>query len=256
MSDDKTKNNNYTEEINASDVPPLEEKSLDPIDNIYEEIQKFYKVRAKKPNMAIGEILLEYTRITKEQLIECLEIQKEKGQKLGEILVQKNFLTPDEILKSLSIQLGVPYIDDIPANVIDLSLVKGLSISYVSQNYVLPLFKKNSIAYVLISDPLKYYPLDDLRLVLKCDVRPVISSPTKIINAINEVYAKITDTDEDMVDGLEHEEGEIDLDEPIDLLLASSDDEAPIIKLVYSLLFRAIKEKASDIHISPWKYRL
>jgi general secretion pathway protein E len=257
MSDEKIKTDLHVKkDILSRENASGSDTKMDPIDNIHAKIEDFYRERGKKPNIAIGEILLEYTRLTKKQLLECLEIQKEKGQKLGEILVQKNFLTPDEILKSLSIQLGIPYLDDIPASVIDLSLLKGLSITYVSQNYVIPLYKKNNIAYILISDPLKYYPLDDLRLLLKCEVRPIISSPSKIVNAINEVYAKITDTDEDMVGGLEHEEGEIDLDEPIDLLMASSDDEAPIIKLVYSLLFRAIKEKASDIHIEPYEKEL
>jgi len=230
-----------------------DEEGLDPIEKTHRQIQRFYKERGKKSDVAIGEILLEYTRITKEQLLECLEIQRSKGQKLGEILVQKNFLTPDEILKSLSIQLGIPYIEDIPANFIDLSLVRGLSISYARQYNVLPLYRKDDTTTVLISDPLKYYPLDDLKLLLKCEIRPVISSPAKILNAINEVYAKVTDDTDDVVEGLEGEEGEIDLDEPVDLLLAAGDDDAPIIKLVYSLLFRAVKEKASDIHVEPFE---
>ena len=125
-------------------------------------------------------------------MLECLEIQKTKGQKLGEILVQKNYLTPDDILKSLGVQLGIPFIDEIPANSIDTNLIKGLSISYTSQNLVLPLYRKKDVIFVLISDPLKYYPLDDLRLLLKSEIRPVISSPSKILNAINEIYSKVT----------------------------------------------------------------
>lgn len=229
------------------------EDYLDPIERVYREIQAFYKSRNEKSNAALGDILLNYTRLTKEQLLECLEVQKEKGQKLGEILVQKNYLTADEILKALSIQLGIPFIDEIPANSIDTNLIKGITIAYARYNCVIPLCRRGDITFVLISDPLKYYPLDDLKLLLKCEIRPVISSQTKIINAINTVYSKITGDSSGVVEDLHDEEGEIDLDEPVDLLLAAGDEEAPIIRLVHSLLFRSVKEKASDIHIEPFE---
>jgi general secretion pathway protein E len=99
------------------------------------------------------------------------------------------------------------------------------------------------------------FPLDDIRLLLGCNVVPVLATSATIIDTINRIYERdsntaqqiIDDIDDDLsLDALSHE-----LEEPTDLLDAS--DEAPIIRLVNSMLYQGVNQKASDIHVEPFE---
>jgi general secretion pathway protein E len=97
---------------------------------------------------------------------------------------------------------------------------------------------------------MNYKVLDDLRVMFDKPTKSLVATSSKIQDAINKVYEKSTAA----LEGLDEiEEEEYDLDEPIIDLLEAGDDDAPVIKLVNTLLFRAVKEKASDIHIEPYE---
>lgn len=201
----------------------------------------------------IGQILLEHTSLTPEQLEEVLEIQRQKGMRLGEVLIQKNYLTPEELTKALSIQMGYPYLGRIPSSEIDSQLINEIPINYAKQNLVLPISRGDNYIVVALADPLNHAPIDDLALIFKTEIKVMIASPIQLQEAINKVYERSTSN---IIEGLEDNETDDDLaynlNEPVDLLDAG-DDEAPIIRLVNSLLFRAVKEKASDIHVEPFE---
>lgn len=200
----------------------------------------------------IGQILLENTPLTEEQLEEVLLLQKSSSKKLGEILIEKNYLTVEQVLKALSVQLGIAYQKEINGDAIDPLLIMNIPIHFAKRNEVLPLEKKGNTVRVATSDPLNFPALDDLRVILSAQIEPVIASPAKIQDAINRVYEKKSERDiSDLDQALELEDLSYALEEPIDLL--DTDDEAPIIRLVNSLLFRAAKEKASDIHVEPYE---
>ena len=102
----------------------------------------------------------------------------------------------------------------------------------------------------LTSNPLNTKALDDLRILFNKRVRPLVSTSQRVQDAINRVYEKSTAN----LSGMDEiDEDEIDLEDPIIDLLEAGEDDAPVIKLVNSLLFRAVKEKASDIHIEPYE---
>jgi general secretion pathway protein E len=204
---------------------------------------------------SLGAILLETTSLTEEQLEQALAVQRERGIKLGEALVQLKFLRTEDVLKALSIQLGFPYENKIDVEAVAADLTANLPINYAKQNEVLPLRREGKSVLVAIADPTNFYALDDLRLLYGCDVKPVIASTYEIVNAINSVYNRATGAGDEAMGELE-EGAEIadDFNEPVDLL--DADDEAPIIRLVNALLFRAVKQRASDIHIEPFEREL
>ncbi len=204
---------------------------------------------------SLGAILLETTSLTEEQLEQALALQRERKIKLGDALIQLKFLRAEDILKALSIQLGFPYENKIDVESISPELVANLPINYAKQNEVLPLRKEGNSLVVAISDPTNFYALDDLRMLFGCEIKPVIASSYEIVNAINAVYNKTSGGGEEVVSELTRAEEIADeFNEPVDLLDAT--DEAPIIRLVNSLLFRAVKQKASDIHIEPFEREL
>lgn len=204
---------------------------------------------------SLGSILLEHTSLTEEQLEQALAVQRERGIKLGEALVQLKILRTEDILKGLSIQLGFPYENKIDVDSIAPELISNLPINYAKQNEVLPLKKEGNVVKVAIADPTNFYALDDLRLLYGMDIKPVIASSYEIVNAINAVYNKATGAGEEAMGELtEGAEIADEFNEPVDLL--DADDEAPIIRLVNTLLFRAVKQKASDIHVEPFEREL
>jgi len=204
---------------------------------------------------SLGAILLETSPLTEEQLEQALTLQRERKIRLGEALVQLKFLRMEDILKALSIQLGFPYENKIDVESVSPDLIANIPINYAKQNEVLPLRKEGRSIVVAIADPTNFYALDDLRMIFGCEIRLIISSSYEIVNAINAVYNKTTATGEEVVGELtETEEIADDFNEPVDLLDAT--DEAPIIRLVNTLLFRAVKQKASDIHVEPFEREL
>jgi general secretion pathway protein E len=203
---------------------------------------------------SLGAILLENSSLTQQQLEEGLALQREKGIRLGEALVQLKFLRNEDILKALSIQLGIPYLTQIQPEEIPTDLVSVVPLNYAKKNEVLPMKREESSIIVAMSDPLNHYVIDDLRMLYVASIRPVIASSYEIVSAINAVYNRLSDMGKGTADQLEEENLDTigqELEEVQDLL--ESADEAPIIRLVNSLVFRAVKQKASDIHLEPFE---
>lgn len=198
----------------------------------------------------IGELLLQYTALTQEQLDEALKIQKEEHQLLGNILLQKNYIHPHDIIKVLCHQVDIPYLPEVKVDNIDTNLVMDISINYAKHHEVLPLSQTEDAVTVAMSDPFDFDAVNDLTGIFKKKILIVVSTPLKIQDAINKVYEK---ANQNIVDSIEDEfEENLDLDGPIDILDASA-DEAPVIRFVNSIIFRAVKERASDIHIEPYE---
>lgn len=208
--------------------------------------------KAKKPKL--GEILMKHTSLTQQQLDEALLIQKTEGGLLGEVLVKKNFVAPHEIMRAICIQIGLPFIDDLKPNEIDPKLVEGISINYAKSREVLPIkveqTAKGEVLVVATSDPFHEAIFDDLQVLTGKPIKVVVSTSMRLADAINKVYERGT---ANLVGKIEGEFDETyDLEGPIDILEATEHD-APVIKFVNSLIFRAVKEKASDIHIEPFE---
>lgn len=198
---------------------------------------------------SVGAVLLKNTSLSENQLAEVLALHNSKGQRVGEVLAQSATTSPDEIIRNLCAQLSLDYMKDIPINDIPVDIVRGIPINYAKQYEVLPFKNEVDHVKVLTSNPMNVKCFDDMRTLFNRRIVPIMVSSNKIQDAINKVYEKSTAAFEGL-EGLD--DGEYDLDEPIDLLEAG-DDDAPVIRLVNSLLFRAVKEKASDIHIEPYE---
>ncbi|NBX92924.1 MAG: type II secretion system protein GspE [Proteobacteria bacterium] len=205
-----------------------------------------------KQEAKIGEILLNQTSLTEAQLREALAIQKDKGGKLGDILIQKKFLQPHEIIIALSLQVGIPYLKEIEVNAINPDWVQDIPIAYARQMEILPIALDDVTVTVAVSDPFNFQHLDDLKVIFQKEIRPVLCEGRVILDGINRVYERIRQSIMSEISEEESEEFQYDLEEPVDLLEASEND-APVIRFVNNLLFRAIKDKASDIHIEPYE---
>ncbi len=135
-----------------------------------------------------------------------------------------------------------------------------MPINFAKQYRLLPL-RRDELGMIVtaVADPLELGALDHLHLLLGTPPSPVLAPPQTIIDAINAIYDRAANETQRLVEDLEATDdlAELahELEEPQDLLDVS-DDEAPIIRLVNSLLFRSVKERASDIHIEPQEREL
>jgi general secretion pathway protein E len=199
----------------------------------------------------IGDLLLKYTTLTAAQLEECLSLQAEEGGRLGDILLRKKYVLPHEIMRALCHQIDLPYIEDLRAAEVDPKIVDLLPINYSRTREVLPIARDENSITVAVSDPFNLESLEDLRVLYGAPVvHTVVSSSARLQDAINRVYERNTSN---MIQDIEKEDEEnYDLEGPIDILDAT-EDEAPVIRFVNSVIFRAVKEKASDIHIEPFE---
>ena len=211
-------------------------------------------MRERRPPDRLGEILLKHTSLKPEHLEQALQEQRQNGGLLGEILLKKSFILPHEIMKSLCIQLGMEFIDDLKPADIDPVLIGSLPINYAKNKEVIPLFltqdNGREVMTIAVSDPFNPTIADDMQALTGYPIKTVVSTSIRIQDAINKVYERSTAK---IVGDIEGDFAEdMDLAGPIDILEGTEDD-APVIKFVNSLLFRAIKEKASDIHIEPFE---
>jgi general secretion pathway protein E len=201
----------------------------------------------------IGEILKEQAGLSAEKLAEALDIQAERGGRLGEILLALKAIAPHDLVHALAAQFDLAVLEEIDTSKVDTELARRIPINFAKQHLVLPVGMSGDELLVAVADPLNVYVLDDLRLLAGRPVRAVLAAPQNIVEGINRLYDRVASEAESLVDDLE-QAADLDslaqeLEEPQDLLDAS--DEAPIIKLVNSLLYQAVKERCSDIHIEP-----
>ncbi|MEK7358549.1 MAG: type II secretion system ATPase GspE, partial [Bdellovibrionota bacterium] len=141
-------------------------------------------------------------------------------------------------------------IKEIPVSDISVDLISNIPINFAKKHEVLPFREEADKVTVLTTNPLNTRILDDLRVLFKKRTVPLMTTKSRLLEAINRVYEKSTAA----LQGLDEiEEEDYDLDEPIIDLLEAGEDDAPVIKLVNTLMFRAVKEKASDIHVEPYE---
>ncbi len=206
----------------------------------------------------IIEILIKSKRLTKEQLDEAIDIQKEKQLPLRRVLIEKNFISEEDLLSLFSEQLYIPALH-LAKYKFDPEIVKLIPEHMAKQYVIIPISRIGNTLTVAISDPLNIFALDDLRTFTGCTIDTVLSSKDEILKAVeNQYHEKSADTEkpseEDYLaqSGIEKDSVEVLKGEDIELSSAVKDSlKAPIVKLVDLMLSEALRKRASDIHIEP-----
>jgi len=179
-------------------------------------------------------------------LLKIDELLEKHGESFEETLIKSNIFEENELLDVFSEFYELPCINSIGPDDIDEELVKLLPIGFAKNYRLIPLRKEGEKVYMAFAPPLDLYAMDEVKSLYGSQIEPVLTTNKLLIDVINKVYERgkeVTDEIEDESLGI----FETDIHEPKDLLEA--EDEAPIIRFVNSLMFQAVKDKASDIHI-------
>jgi general secretion pathway protein E len=206
--------------------------------------------------VAFGKIAQALFKISETQLHEALKLQEEKEARVGEIFMEMKLLDETQVLQVLSAQLDLPFLADLSPEEIPDELIRLLPISFAKSRRVVPYgFNSDGTVQIACSDPLDTMSQDDMRMLLGVEIEISLASSNIVIATINKAYDRVSQLAESAVADLEEEESEYAPleEEVVDLLDMEGDDEAPIIRLVNSLMSQAVKDRASDIHIEPFE---
>jgi len=209
---------------------------------------------AVENRMQLGQLLLARGIVTAEQIEKALAEQKEKGHRklLGELLVEMNYCTENQIASALAEAYGVPYAQVGP-KLCDVKALEILPREFLEEHVVLPLFKVYDVLTVAVSEPSNVFLIDEIGRISGCKVQ-VVCATSKDIKATLQSYLPAANVFviDDIIDddGLE----DFTLIEDITQDISNLEEiagQSPVVKLVNYLLYNAVRENASDIHIEP-----
>jgi type IV pilus assembly protein PilB len=198
----------------------------------------------------IGNILVKNKMITVDQLELALKRQREKGGNLGGNLIELGFLSERDLTESLARQLGVQPVE-LKIEELDEVVVNIIPAEVAIKFQVVAFEKQGKLLKVAIADPTNTFALDSIKLITGCKIESYIASESSIRTIIDKVY-KTTEELSSILDDIDGEELEVVEEKDEDVTGVNADD-APLVRLVNSLLVDAVKRGASDIHIEPFE---
>ncbi|MCI0630725.1 MAG: Flp pilus assembly complex ATPase component TadA [Phycisphaerales bacterium] len=209
--------------------------------------------------MPLGEMLVARGIINHDQLKQALEHQAHRGHKklLGEVLVELNFATDQQVLEVLAEGYGVPFATQ-TARIADPKVVELLPRDFVEDHKVLPLFLVRGVFTVAVSEPTNLFLIEEIQRLTGYQVQIVAVTASEIdaslraylpaanVFVIDDIYEDIDDADFSVIERTVTELS--DLEEVA--------GHSPVVKLVNYLIYSAVQDGASDIHIEPGDHYL
>ena len=187
-----------------------------------------------------------------EALLARARARRREGRTLGETLAELGATDETAFARALADAAGLPFAAAPPA-LPPRELAAALPLPFAKRHLVLPLAQDATGVDVAVADPAVLPALDDLRFLYRAPVRAVVVPAPVLRDAITRAYDAAARSAADTMDALASERLDLGADapaaEPRDLL--EGGDEAPVIRLVNALLFQAVRDDASDIHIEP-----
>ena len=201
-------------------------------------------------NLRIGEVLEERGYVTQEQIQKALDYQKEHSDmRFGQILMQLEFVTENQVLEALASRLGLEIVD-VTQMQVDIDAVSKIDMEFAQKHLLLPVNIQNGMLLLVTNDPLNYFALEEVRQRTGCYIQLMLSEEQPLSQAISYYFAEARAK---MAASTANESFEGEIFNDVDLsLIGESDDETPVIRLVNTLIDRAIRSNASDVHIEPF----
>ena len=200
----------------------------------------------------LGDLLIAAGTITPEELDMGLQRQKETKERLGAALISAGIITEAELIEALRLQLGIEYID-LSKTTIPISMAQVVPKNIAKQFQVVPVRMERDELYLAMSDPMNFYAIEEVKKAVRKKIVPIIATTEGVEHAILVLYGN-----EGAARAIEAMKREVPTEEDngeeaqfTGNILNDNINDAPTIRLVNSIIERAILERASDIHIEP-----
>ena len=203
----------------------------------------------------LGELLIASGMLDEEGLEKGLALQKETKERLGTTLISSGIITEQQMIEALQMQLGIDYVDlskmQIPA-----TLASAVPKNIAKQYQVVPVKVEKDNLYLAMSDPTNFYAIEEVKKSSRKKIIPVIATSAGVEHAIQVLYGN--EGAAKAIEEMQREqaasgEGELQTEIGFETNVLGEDAiaNAPTIRLVNSIIERAVTERASDIHIEP-----
>ena len=204
-------------------------------------------------NIRLGDVLIEFGYITPEQLNAALAYQKEhRDLRVGQALQKLGYVNERQVLEALAQRLQLKMVD-IEHTTVDVTAVEKVPQELAQKYDMLPIAQNGRTLTIAANDPLNYYAVEDIRQLTAMEPEIVLAELEPLRRAIRYHYAEVsarkaarTANSSDMAAAQTE-------DLAIDMTAEGGDLDAPIIRLLNSLVQRAVTTTASDIHIEPFE---
>lgn len=205
-------------------------------------------------NLPIGQILVENGFINEKQLQEALDKQKtSNGKMLGDVMLEMGLVSETQLAQALSIRLKVPFVD-LASVQINKDAVMKIPEQTAREKTVIAFDMHNNRLMVASNDPINFYIFEELKVQTGMEIVPQISTKTQIQEAIGRFYSQ--QTVNKVMNELDDEAAAAaQQNQVVDQQSGERIDNAPIVRLVNTMVETAFHINASDIHIEPFKNR-
>ena len=207
----------------------------------------------------LANVLLRQGLISQKDLEKAEEYQRENGGTLSEVLVELKLVKEEQVVIGLAQQLGIPHMK-LSHYILDPKVMEIIPARVVRKEKVVPLSRSGNTLTIATADPLNVLMIDNLRAITRCNIQTIVSTPSEINEVIGDYYSTMA------TGGLDELIEESESEDPVEVVkdaefvnldkLIREAEEAPIIRLVNLILSRAIKERASDVHIEPFERKV
>ena len=203
----------------------------------------------------LGELLVSAGTITEEELNKGIALQKGTKERLGSVLINNGIITERELIDALQMQLGIDYVDLTKVS-IPTELAQVVPKNLAKQYQVIPVRVVKDELYLAMSDPLNFYAIEDVRKTVHKKVVPMVATARAIDYAIQTLYgnegaAKAIEEMKQEAANSSDQQMTTDQAFVTNRIGDDSVNSAPTIRLVNSIIERAVTERASDIHVEP-----
>ena len=204
----------------------------------------------------LGQLLLQQTSLTEQQLTDSLLLQTTENQyeRIGQILIRAGHVTEVEVLKALAQQWGLSYLDNIPQEKLNKELVANLPIEFLKKHKILPFGEPDGIVSIAVSDPLDVMAFDAAVKMFGTRCKRALCTSSVIEDGLSHYYYQSEGSASEALTELD------DSKEFVSLTSGSTTEDlldlanrAPVVKLVNTIFFQAVQARASDIHIEPYE---
>jgi len=193
--------------------------------------------------------------VDEDELNQIVELAKKENSPVSTVLIKKGVIEENELLGLLAQRFRVTPIS-LPDCMLDPEVVRIVPQEIATSHHMVPIARIEDTVTIAVSNPFDVVTLDQLRNQTGCELRLVLSLEDSIERALNKVYNPGAAELEAVMGEMGDHEIELkseDVDELDLAAIAKDESESPVIKFVNLVIYQAIKEKISDIHIEPFE---
>jgi type IV pilus assembly protein PilB len=196
-----------------------------------------------RPVRLFGDVVVDLGFASREKVEEAVELARAQGKPTGQVLVEQGVLRHDQLARVVAERYGLDYID-LSVYELDMGAVNLIDMEAIRRYQAVPVgFLEDGTLLLAMADPTNVLTVDDIAMLTGRRVRSASAS----IEDLNILITRLSRVEQSVEAIAEEEEAQAESE----LVMDEADKDAPVIKLVHSIIADAIEQGASDIHIDP-----